>query len=75
VILRAVTQHSFIQNRQKRLIWSAVKRELTDEKMFVSWTFLIPQNCTRRCGLRENMVLGEVDQMALFRQHRPEAGR
>jgi hypothetical protein len=33
VILRAVAQHSFIQNRQKRLIWSAVKRELTEEMM------------------------------------------
>ncbi len=35
MIHRAVTHHSFIQNRQKRLIWTAVKRELTEEKMFV----------------------------------------
>ncbi len=42
-IHRAVTQHSFthsfIKNRQKRLIWTAVQRELTEERMFVSWTF------------------------------------
>jgi hypothetical protein len=40
MILRAVAQHNLIQNGQKRLIWSAVKRELTELVKLVSWFLL-----------------------------------
>jgi hypothetical protein len=40
MIHREVTQHSFIQDRQKRLILSAVKRELTEVVKLDSWFLL-----------------------------------